>query len=99
MGVPVPADGYELDDRGWMAELAWPTAKIGIVTAPRPTYDEPDYEAEDRDKAFAAAGWQVRPAPAWSATELSELLGVQPLGRSQHRDQQDTTSTHGEAQS
>ncbi|MET9509344.1 DEAD/DEAH box helicase [Streptomyces flavidovirens] len=99
LGVPVPAAGYELDDRGWMAELAWPGARIGIVTAPRPASDEPDYEAEDRDKAFATAGWEVRPAPAWTVTELSEVLGVKPFGRAEHRDPQDNASTHGEAQS
>ncbi|MFD5836562.1 hypothetical protein ACFWHV_23815 [Streptomyces collinus] len=34
-GVPVPDDGYELDENGWLAELVWPTARVGVVLAPR----------------------------------------------------------------
>ncbi|WP_326815375.1 DEAD/DEAH box helicase [Streptomyces sp. NBC_01763] len=78
-GIPVPADGHELDDRGWLAELAWVDARIGVVLAPHPALgDDRDPEAEDRDRAFAAAGWEVRPATAWSAEEIAERLGVQP---------------------
>ncbi|NYI03500.1 DEAD/DEAH box helicase [Allostreptomyces psammosilenae] len=92
LDVPVPADGYELDDRGWMAELAWPAARVAIVLAPRPRGAEPDFEAEDRDKAFAAAGWEVRPAVEWTVEELAERLGTasSALGgpRDQHNDGQ-----------
>ncbi|MFJ9647473.1 DEAD/DEAH box helicase [Streptomyces sp. NPDC101206] len=77
-GVPAPEDGYELDEAGWQAELAWPTVRIGVVLAPRTggleTGAEPDYEAADRDKAFAAAGWDVRPATAWDPAELIARL-------------------------
>ncbi|OEU96556.1 DEAD/DEAH box helicase [Streptomyces oceani] len=70
-GAPAPEDGYELDDRGWMAELAWPAARIGVVLAPCPAEGEAhDPEAEDRDRAFLKAGWRVRPAVAWRATEI-----------------------------
>jgi hypothetical protein len=44
------------------------------VLAPRPVGGEPDAEAEDRDRAFAAAGWEVRPAQAWMAKELVDRL-------------------------
>ncbi|MEU4496323.1 DEAD/DEAH box helicase [Streptomyces sp. NPDC023998] len=77
LGVPAPQDGYELDDRGWMAELAWPVAKVGVVLAHRPLGTEGDPEAEDRDQAFAAAGWEVRPAGGWTARELAERLDGQ----------------------
>ncbi|MGW0773992.1 DEAD/DEAH box helicase [Streptomyces sp. NPDC002835] len=80
LGVPAPHDGYELDDRGWMAELAWPDAKAGVVLAHRPVDGEPDAEAEDRDRAFAKAGWEVRPAGAWTAKELADRLAI----REQH---------------
>lgn len=40
-GAPVPADGFELDDRGWMAELAWPDRRIGVVLAPAPVGSSP----------------------------------------------------------
>ncbi|PWI08095.1 RNA helicase [Streptomyces sp. NWU339] len=74
MGAPVPVDGYELDDHGWMAELAWPARKVGVVRTPAPVDREPDHEAADRDAAFAAAGWEVRPASDWTAAELAERL-------------------------
>ncbi|RDS67244.1 DEAD/DEAH box helicase [Streptomyces sp. M7] len=72
--VPVPRDGYELDGHGWQAELAWPDALIGVVRAPRPAGDEPDYEAEDQARAFAAAGWTVRTAADWDGAELIDRL-------------------------
>jgi replicative superfamily II helicase len=95
-GVPAPVDGYELDEHGWMAELAWPNCKVGVVLAPRPVGPEPDYEAEDRDRAFATAGWDVRPASDWTAEELAQRIGMQPSTPSPHRDQQDDGTTHGE---
>ncbi|MFJ8078154.1 Zn-binding domain-containing protein [Streptomyces sp. NPDC096176] len=79
LGVPAPQDGYELDDRGWMAELAWPDAKVGVVLTHRPRATEGDPEAEDRDRAFAAAGWEVRPAGGWTARELAARLQGQGL--------------------
>ncbi|MFF2125619.1 DEAD/DEAH box helicase [Streptomyces olivochromogenes] len=94
--VPAPVDGFELDEHGWMAELAWPNHKVGVVLAPRPVGSEPDYEAQDRDRAFAAAGWDVRPASEWTAEELVERLTVQPSTHHRHRDQQDDGMTHGE---
>ncbi|MFC8664133.1 DEAD/DEAH box helicase [Streptomyces sp. NPDC057199] len=96
MATPAPVDGFELDDRGWMAELAWPTPKVGVVLAPRPVGSEPDYEAEDRDAAFAAAGWDVRPASEWTAKELAERLAVQPSEPRRHRDQQNDGTIQGE---
>ncbi|MFF2785310.1 DEAD/DEAH box helicase [Streptomyces sp. NPDC058049] len=77
-GVPTPQDGYELDERGWQAELAWPAVRIGVVLAPRTggpeTTEEPDYESADRDEAFAAAGWDARTATAWDTAELIARL-------------------------
>ncbi|GAA4779239.1 DEAD/DEAH box helicase [Streptomyces sanyensis] len=70
-GVPAPEDGYELDERGWQAELAWPAARIGVVLAAREETGEPDHEATDRDTAFTAAGWDVRTAAAWEAADLA----------------------------
>ena len=75
-GVPLPEGGFELDDRGWQAELAWKERRVGIVLAPRPQADSGvDDEAADRDRAFAEQGWDVRPAAAWTVHELVELLG------------------------
>ncbi|MDG5804054.1 DEAD/DEAH box helicase [Streptomyces ossamyceticus] len=86
--VPVPRDGYELDGHGWQADLAWPDALIGVVRAPRPVGDEPDYEAEDQARAFAEAGWTVRTAADWDGAELIDRLG----GRDPNKD----TTSDGE---
>lgn len=96
IGVPAPVDGFELDEHGWMAELAWPDVKVGVVLPHRPSDPDPDYEAEDRDRAFAAAGWEVRPASDWTARDLAQRLGVQPSAPDEHRDQQDDGPNHGE---
>ncbi|MBV7695004.1 DEAD/DEAH box helicase [Streptomyces sp. TRM70350] len=95
-GVPAPVDGFELDEHGWMAELAWPDRKVGVVLSPRPAEPEPDYEAQDRDRAFAAAGWDVRRASDWTAEELAGRLGVQPSTPDAHRDLQNDGTTQGE---
>jgi hypothetical protein len=100
-GVPVPEDGYELDENGWLAELAWPAARVGVVLAPRPPEGEDeDPEAADRDRAFAAAGWEVRPAAGWTADDIAVRLdGAQPSGDQEGRNQPDgTTTEHGENQ-
>lgn len=76
LGVPAPEDGFELDEHGWQAELAWPHARLGVVLAPQGTAGEPDIEAQDRDHAFAAAQWDVRPAGGWTAEEIAKRLDV-----------------------
>ncbi|MFE1050576.1 DEAD/DEAH box helicase [Streptomyces olivaceus] len=72
--VPSPQDGYELNGHGWQAELAWPAARIGVVLGPRADGNEPDYEAQDRDKAFSAAGWTVRTAAEWDRAAMIARL-------------------------
>lgn len=101
MAAPVPVAGFELDDRGWMAELAWPDRRIAVVLAPRPVGSDPDYEAQDRDAAFATAEWDVRPASEWTAGDLAERLAAQPqpYAPGRHRDQREdgtTGTTQGE---
>lgn len=96
-GTPAPRDGYELDSNGWQAELAWPERRIGIVLAPRTADGAQDYEAQDRDKAFRAAGWEVRPAVQWTAQELAERLNPLDTGPTpQHR--RNGTTTDGESE-
>ncbi|MER7967463.1 DEAD/DEAH box helicase [Streptomyces sp. NPDC096080] len=86
--VPAPHDGYELDGHGWQAELAWPDARIGVVRSARPAGDEPDYEAQDQERAFTAAGWTVRTADRWDTTEL--------IARLDGRDGNETSTGDGE---
>lgn len=76
LGVTPPEAGYELDEHGWMAELAWPTARIAVVTAHRPADGERDHDAEDRDKAFAAAGWWIRTAASCAPQDIADLLAT-----------------------
>lgn len=46
-----------------------------MVLAHRPdSGDGVDQDAEDRDQAYAEAGWQVRTAPDWDPHELIALL-------------------------
>ncbi|RAO47814.1 ATP-dependent helicase HRQ1 [Micromonospora saelicesensis] len=65
--LPAPVVGYELGDQGWQAELAWPDRRIAIVL----TGPSDDPETEDRDRAYAEAGWHARTAREWSADELA----------------------------
>ncbi|MDT0346579.1 DEAD/DEAH box helicase [Streptomyces litchfieldiae] len=75
LGVPAPQAGFELGAAAWPAELAWPSHRIGVVLAHQRGADgTPDRDAEDRDQAYEAAGWRVRPATEWDARELAETL-------------------------
>ena len=67
LGVPAPAEdqiGYELNDQGWQAEVAWAGPRVAIVA--------------DGDKecvaAFAAAGWDARVAADWPPEELAARI-------------------------
>lgn len=73
MGVPAAEAGYELNDSGWQAELAWPAAKAAVVLAAG-EHDGTDYEAADRDAAFAAAGWDARTALQWDPADLARRI-------------------------
>jgi hypothetical protein len=100
LGVPAPEDGFELDEHGWQAELAWPHARLGVVLAPQGTPEDPDIEAQDRDRAFAAAHWDVRPAGEWTAEEIAARLGVSaertPNDPADHGVQDTGTTGHDE---
>jgi len=69
-GVPAPEEiGYELGEQAWQAEMAWPSAKVAVVLA------GDGEEERKRDAAYAAAGWEVRPAGGWTVEELAERIG------------------------
>jgi replicative superfamily II helicase len=64
LGVPAPREeqiGYELNDQGWQAEIAWAVPRAAIIA--------------DGDEqcvaAFAAAGWDARLAADWPPEELA----------------------------
>ncbi|MEX2970928.1 DEAD/DEAH box helicase [Streptomyces sp. C184] len=77
--APAPEAGFELGDAAWPAELAWPTHRIGVVLAPAQDDEAAVAEAQDRDRAYAAAGWTVRTAVEWDARGLAAAL-TQPAG-------------------
>jgi replicative superfamily II helicase len=67
LGVPAPADdqiGYELNDQGWQAEIAWEQPQAAIIA---------DGD-EDCIAAFAAAGWDARTASDWPPEELAARI-------------------------
>lgn len=78
-GVPLPEQGYELGDGAWQAELAWTARRVAVVLAG----DAYDHETADRDKAYAAQGWDARTAGQWSVDELAEkVMEKETAGRS-----------------
>ncbi|BCL12371.1 DEAD/DEAH box helicase [Micromonospora sagamiensis] len=73
--LPAPIVGYELGDDAWPAELAWPEQRLAVVLTGPPG----DPETEDRDRAYAEAGWHARTAREWSVDELAAQL-TEPSG-------------------
>ncbi len=74
LGVPPPQPdqiGYELPgDEGWQAELAWKDQRLAVLAAG-------GSEAPECAAAYAAAGWDARPAEDWPPEELaSKILGA-----------------------
>ena len=67
LGVPAPTEdqiGYELNDQGWQAEVAWVDPRVAIVA-------DGDEECV---AAFAAAGWDARVAGDWPPEELAARI-------------------------
>lgn len=87
-GLPAPEAGYELGTAAWPAELAWPASRVGVVLAHRPDPETGrDVDAEQRDRAYRKAGWQVRTATEWDADELARLVnGDAPRATNEHEE-------------
>ena len=67
LGVPAPGEdqvGYELNDQGWQAEVAWVIPRVAVVA-------DGDEECV---AAFAAAGWDARVAGDWPPEELAARI-------------------------
>ena len=67
LGVPVPTEdqlGYELNDQGWQAEIAWVAPRVAVIA--------------DGDEGCAAAfvteGWDARVAADWPPEELAARI-------------------------
>ena len=67
VGVTAPTEdqiGYELNDQGWQAEIAWEAHRVAII-------------ADGDDEcvaAFAAANWDARVARDWPPEELAARI-------------------------
>jgi ATP-dependent helicase YprA (DUF1998 family) len=62
-GGSVPVAGYEPEDgedQGWVVEVAWPKARVGILSG----------EDVARDSWLAAHGWDARPPERWTPEDL-----------------------------
>jgi hypothetical protein len=69
LGVPAPTEdqiGYELNDQGWQAEIAWVHPRVAVVAN----------GDEDCVAAFTAAGWDARVASDWQPEELAARIRV-----------------------
>ncbi len=67
LGVPAPTEsqiGYELNDQGWQAEIAWEETRAAIIAD----------GAEECVAAFAVAGWDARVAGDWPPEELAARI-------------------------
>ncbi|MDV6287954.1 hypothetical protein R2F25_08580 [Streptomyces sp. UP1A-1] len=75
-GKKAPAFGYELGDRGWQADFAWPDAPTKVaVFVDSDTHDSE--ERKKRDAAYTGDGWTVRTAADW-LDHLDTLLTLLP---------------------
>ncbi|MBX6751842.1 MAG: hypothetical protein IRY85_19655 [Micromonosporaceae bacterium] len=72
-GAPLPTVGYELGDDGWQAELAWPEARVAVVLGQH--HGLSASHVDERDRAFAAAGWHARAPHQWTIDELLLHIG------------------------
>ncbi|MEV0524008.1 DEAD/DEAH box helicase [Streptomyces sp. NPDC050439] len=77
-GKRAPAFGYELGERGWLADFAWhrsdPGLRIAVMAEP---YDHESEESERTWRAYRDAGFTIRSAGEW-LTDLDALLAALP---------------------
>lgn len=75
-GKKAPAYGYELGERGWLADFVWDhgTPQIAVMAEP---YDQEDEESDKTWSAYRDAGFTIRSADDWLA-DLDALLSVLP---------------------
>ncbi|MEV6119458.1 DEAD/DEAH box helicase [Streptomyces sp. NPDC052077] len=75
-GKKAPAYGYELGERGWLADFVWDhgTPRVAVMAEP---HDQEDKESNKTWSAYRDAGFTIRSADDWLA-DLDALLGVLP---------------------
>ncbi len=65
-GKKAPAYGFELGERGWLADFAWDHGDMRIAVMAEP-YDQEDEESDKTWRAFHDAGFTIRSAHDWLA--------------------------------
>lgn len=75
-GKEAPAYGYELGERGWLADFAWDHGDQRIAVMAEP-YDQANEESDKTWRAYQDAGFTVRSADDWLA-DLEALLTALP---------------------
>ncbi|MFI0220407.1 DEAD/DEAH box helicase [Streptomyces lydicus] len=75
-GKKAPAFGYELGERGWLADFAWDRGDQRIAVMAEP-YDPEDEESDKTWRAYRDAGFTIRSADDWLA-DLDALLAAVP---------------------
>jgi hypothetical protein len=60
--LPVPHVAFELDETSSRAALAWPERKVAVLSSAEPA------------GLWTAAGWDARPASAWTAEALARRI-------------------------
>ncbi|MFD9793816.1 DEAD/DEAH box helicase [Streptomyces sp. NPDC059070] len=75
-GKKAPAYGYELGERGWLADFAWDHGDHRIAVMAEP-YDHEDEESDKTWRAYRDAGFTIRSADDWLA-DLDTLLTALP---------------------
>ncbi|MGX9920687.1 DEAD/DEAH box helicase [Streptomyces sp. NPDC002248] len=75
-GKKAPASGYELGERGWLADFVWDGAAVRLAIMAEP-YDEEDEESDKTWRAYREAGFTVRSAKE-CLDNFDELLPLLP---------------------
>ncbi|MFI2354546.1 DEAD/DEAH box helicase [Streptomyces anulatus] len=75
-GKKAPAYGYELGERGWLADFAWDHdgRRIAVMAEP---HNHKDEESDKTWRAYREAGFTIRSADDWLA-DLDALLTALP---------------------
>ncbi|GAA0410943.1 DEAD/DEAH box helicase [Streptomyces luteireticuli] len=77
-GKQAPAYGYELGERGWLADFAWDHADLGLrIAVMAEPYNHEDAEGDKTWRAYRDAGFTIRSADDW-LTDLGTLLATLP---------------------
>ncbi|MCX5529775.1 DEAD/DEAH box helicase [Streptomyces sp. NBC_00006] len=77
-GKQAPQYGYELGERGWLADFAWVPSGLDVrVAVMAEPHDSEDEESDKTWNAYRGAGFTIRSADEW-LDDLDALLAALP---------------------